>query len=264
MTAAILIPARYASSRYPGKPLAPLRGADGVAKPLIQRSWEAAVAVSGVAHVYVVTDDDRIADAARGFGAQVVMTPASCANGTERCAAALPALPDDVDVIVNLQGDAPLTPPHFIEALLAAMAQGAAMATPAIHAAGALHRRLVADQSAGRVGGTTAVRDRSGRALYFSKAVVPHVPPGRVGDLDVPVFFHVGAYAYTRDALGAYAAATPSVIEELEGLEQLRFLDINIPVTVVEVDANGYDIWELNNPEDVAVIEAALAKREIA
>ncbi len=242
-----------------------LRGAGGDEKTLIQRSWEAACAVDGAERVVVATDDDRIADAARGFGAEVTMTPANCANGTERCAATLKALGDDVDVIVNVQGDAPLTPPHFVEALLARMADPAVMmATPAIRTSGDTQRRLLADQDAGRVGGTTVVLDRDNFALYFSKAVIPHVPAARVGDPTLPIYFHVGAYAYTRAALECYAAAPVSSLEELEGLEQLRFLDLRVPVAVVEVDSRGADIWELNNPEDVAVIETALAARGIA
>lgn len=264
MTAAILIPARYASTRFPGKPLVELRGADGAPKPLIQRSWEAAMAVQGIASVHIATDDDRIADSARIFGANVIMTTSECANGTERCASALSALPSEVDIVINLQGDAPLTPPHFIDALLSSIRAGASMATPALHAAGKLHRRLLADQEAGRVGGTTVVCNQASQALYFSKSVVPHVPKARIGDPNVPIYVHIGAYAYSRDALTAYAAGEATVLEELEGLEQLRFLDLGIPVRVVEVDGRGYDIWELNNPEDVPLIESALARRGIA
>ena len=237
----------------------------GEEKPLIQRSWEAASAVAGVKRIVVATDDDRIADTARGFGADVVMTPESCANGTERCAAALELFGDDLDLIVNVQGDAPLTPPHFVEALIARMVdRSVMMATPAIRASGDTQRRLLADQAVGRVGGTTVALDRDHFALYFSKAVIPHVPPARVGDPTLPIYFHVGAYAYTRAALTHYAAACASPLEELEGLEQLRFLDLRVPVAVVEVDPRGADIWELNNPEDVPVIEAALAERGIA
>ena len=122
---------------------------------------------------------------------------------------------------------------------------------------------LFADQAAGRVGGTTVAVDGQGDALYFSKSVIPHVPPARVGDPGLPIFFHVGVYAYRPAALAAYAAAAPSALEELEGLEQLRFLDRRLPVRVIEVDAAGHDIWELNNPEDVPVIEAALKRRGI-
>lgn len=266
MTFAIVIPARFASQRYPGKPLVALRGCGGAAKPLVRRSWEAAMAVAGAARVVVATDDARIADAARGFGATVAMTPAACANGTERCAAALPMLGDDVDVIVNLQGDAPLTPAGFVDALVAALADDAAadVATPVLRADAALHRRLLADQRDGRVGGTTAVGDAAGHALYFSKAVIPHVPPERIDAPAAPVRLHVGVYAYRRAALLAYAAAPASALEESEGLEQLRFLDAGTKIRLVEVAAPGHDIWELNNPSDLPVIERALAARGIA
>lgn len=261
MTAAIVIPARYASTRYPGKPLVPLKGATGIAKPLIQRSWEAAMAVKGVSRVLVATDDGRIAAAARSFGAEVVMTPESCANGTERCAAALELLGADVDVIVNLQGDAPLTPPQFVEALLEAMTSpGATVATPALRTLPETRRRLLADQAAGRVGGTTVAIDSMGDALYFSKSVIPHVPAKVLDDSDLPFFLHVGVYAYRRASLIRYAAKPVSRLEGLEGLEQLRFLDARESVRMVQVTSD-HDIWELNNPEDVPVIEAALAQR---
>lgn len=114
---AILIPARHASQRFPGKPLAPLRGADGTARPLIERSWMAACAIADRAKVWVATDDDRIADAVHGFGGQVVMTPAACRNGTERCAAAIDSLGPVAPIVVNLQGDAPLTPDFVVRDL---------------------------------------------------------------------------------------------------------------------------------------------------
>ena len=263
MSAAIIVPARYASSRYPGKPLVPLKGAGGEAKPLIRRTWEAGRQVRGIDTLVIATDDARIADAARGFGAEVAMTPESCANGTERCAAALASLPDGVDIVVNLQGDAPLTPPHFLSALLDAMAADPTIqvATPAIRATPEVQRRLFADQAEGRVGGTTLATDSRGDALYFSKSVIPHIPQPRIGDPTLPVFLHVGVYAYRRDALAAYAAAPACELELLEGLEQIRFLDMRVPVRMVEVDPMGCDIWELNNPEDAAVIETALASR---
>jgi 3-deoxy-manno-octulosonate cytidylyltransferase (CMP-KDO synthetase) len=261
MRTAIVVPARYASTRYPGKPLVPLRGARGTHKSLIQRSWEAAMAVPGVDRVIVATDDDRIAEAARGFGAEVAMTPESCRNGTERCAAVLPAL-DGMDLVVNLQGDAPLTPPYFVSALMEKMAadDSVQMATPVLRADPVLHARLLEDQKAGRVGGTTAVVAANGDALYFSKAVIPHIPPARAGDPALPRFLHIGVYAYRPATLQAYAALPSSPLEELEGLEQLRFLEHGLPVRVVEVAAPGYDLWELNNPEDVPAVEAALAQ----
>ena len=262
MKAAIVVPARYASTRYPGKPLVPLTGAGGLSKPLIRRSWEAAIAVPGVARVVVATDDDRIASIARSFGADVAMTPETCRNGTERCAAVLAQL-GDVDVVVNLQGDAPLTPPGFVSALLDVMAADdtVQMATPGLRATPAIRRRLVGDQRAGRVGGTTVAVGQSGDALYFSKSVIPHLPDARIDDPDVPLFLHIGVYAYRPQALADYVAAEPTPLELLEGLEQLRFLERGKPVRLVEVPAPGYDLWELNNPEDVVPIEAALAAR---
>lgn len=261
---AIVIPARFASSRYPGKPLAPLRGASGIAKPLIQRSWEAASRVDGVEIVCVATDDDRIRSVAEGFGATVLMTPEACANGTERCAAALPALREDIGIVVNLQGDAPLTPAPFVQALVSHLQSHpqALVATPAIRCSPALYQRLVQDQRQGRVGGTTVVAASGGTALYFSKRVIPYVPAGPA-EADPPVWFHVGVYAYRRAALERYAALPVSELELLEGLEQLRFLDGGVPVAVVPVDPPGGDVWELNNPEDVAPIEALLRARGI-
>jgi 3-deoxy-manno-octulosonate cytidylyltransferase (CMP-KDO synthetase) len=261
-TAVIVVPARYASTRYPGKPLVPLRGAGGDPKPLIRRSWEAAQAVPGIARVVVATDDARIAQAARDFGAAVAMTPETSRNGTERCAAALAAI-GEADIIVNLQGDAPLTPPSFVSALIDAMTADPAIevATPALRVTPEIHRRLLADQREGRVGGTTAAISTDGDALYFSKSVIPHVPESAIGDPALPVFLHIGVYAYRRAALEAYAALPPTPLEALEGLEQLRFIEHGRRVRVVEVAAPGYDIWELNNPQDVAPIEAALAAR---
>ncbi|MEL7172064.1 MAG: NTP transferase domain-containing protein, partial [Pseudomonadota bacterium] len=116
----VVIPARHASSRYPGKPLVPLKGATGISKSLIHRAWEAACAVSGIDRVIVATDDGRIADAAARFGAEVAMTAPERRNGTERCAEVTEAL-GLAGIVVNLQGDAPLTPPWFVEELVAAM-----------------------------------------------------------------------------------------------------------------------------------------------
>ncbi|HWI85379.1 MAG TPA: manno-octulosonate cytidylyltransferase [Sphingomonas sp.] len=262
MTTGIVIPARYASTRYPGKPLVPLRGAGGASKPLIQRSWEAAIAVPGIAQILIATDDDRIAAVGRSFGADVAMTSSEARNGTERCAAALDAL-GDVDIVINLQGDAPLTPPRFVTALLTAMAADRSIdvATPGVRATPEIHRRLLADQQAGRVGGTTVAIGVNGDSLYFSKSVIPHVASSQVGDPALPIFLHIGVYAYRRAALQAYAGLPPTKLEMLEGLEQLRFVEHGRQVRVVEVDSPGYDIWELNNPQDVAPIEAALAAR---
>jgi 3-deoxy-manno-octulosonate cytidylyltransferase (CMP-KDO synthetase) len=258
---AVIIPARFASSRYPGKPLAMLRGASGEAKPLIRRSWEAAMRVPGVASVHIATDSAEIAEAARGFGAGVLMTSDRCRDGTERCAEALAALGEAVEMIVNLQGDAPLTPPGYVTALIEAMLgpQRPAMVTPAVRIDAAHARKLQADAARGIVGGTSVVSDAAGRALYFSKQLIPYFAEAALAEGRSPVRLHLGVYAYTPAALRAYVEAAPSELELLEGLEQLRFLDRGIPVRVVEVSPPGWEMWELNNPSDIAPIEAALA-----
>lgn len=261
MHTVIAIPARYESSRFPGKPLAPLKGADGVARTLIERSWRAAMAVPGVGRVLVATDDARIAEHAAGFGAAVAMTSSTCRNGTERCAEVLGQLDAEPDLIVNLQGDAPLTPPEFVSALIGAMAArpDAAVATPVLRCDAEALLRFREDRHAGRVGGTTAVFDRAGRALYFSKEVIPFSDPIDPALGPVPVFHHVGLYAYRPAALRAYAGWQPGVLETLEGLEQLRFLENGTPVLCVEVEAKGRVFWELNNPIDIGRIEAAMS-----
>lgn len=265
MPVLLVIPARYASTRYPGKPLVGLRGATGMEKTLIERSHAAALQVAGIDRVIIATDDERIASHARGFGAEVVMTPVSCRNGTERCAAVAEALPE-YDLIVNLQGDAPLTPPWFIEALVAAAQADstAAAATPVLRCDGPALAGFLEDRRAGRVGGTTAVFDVRGHALYFSKEVIPFTGrPLRTGE-EIPVFHHVGVYAYRRTALLRYAALPEGVLERWEGLEQLRFLENGLGIRCVSVEAHGRTFWELNNPEDVPKIEKALMELGIA
>jgi len=258
MKTLIAIPARYASTRYPGKPLVSLRGPDGE-KTLIRRSWEAAMAVQGIDRVVVATDDARIADHAAGFGAEVVMTSSDARNGTERCAEVSAQLPG-FDVVVNLQGDAPLTPTWFVEDLLRGLATdpGAEIATPVLRCDGRAVSGFLADRRAGRVGGTTAVFGAGGRGLYFSKEVIPYTGRDYAPDEPTPVFHHVGVYAYRPAALSAYPSWPIGPLEMLEGLEQLRFLENGRAVLCVEVQARGRQFWELNNPSDVPVIERML------
>ncbi len=260
MKTIILIPARFASTRYPGKPLVALRGAGGAAKPLIQRSHEAAMRVPGVSAVHVITDDQRIRDTAEGFGASVMMTSEAARNGTERCAEAAGRLVD-ADLVINLQGDALLTPPGFITALIDHMAAhpGAEVATPAMRQRSSEVRALQAEEAQGRVGGTSVVTGNDGHALYFSKKLIPYLPKHALDGELSPVRLHIGIYAYRRQALDTYVATPVSELEELEGLEQLRFLAAGIPIDVVEVETPPFVLRELNNPEDVAPIEDALA-----
>lgn len=266
MPVLLVIPARYASSRYPGKPLVELRGMDGVEKSLIRRSWEAAMAVPGIDRVVVATDDARIERHARQFGAEVVMTSVEARNGTERCAEAHAVLGGGYDVVVNLQGDAPLTPPWFVTDLLSGLAADptADAATPVLLCTGAMRQALLDDRAAGRVGGTTAVFGSDGAGLYFSKEVIPFCADAFAPEAPTPVFHHVGVYAYRAEALSAYATWAPGRLEMLEGLEQLRFLENAHRMKCVQVDARGREFWELNNPEDVARLEQMMRSMSIS
>ena len=262
MSVVIVIPARFASTRYPGKPLAMLKGATGQSLSLIERSWRAAQEVSGIDRVVVATDDDRIRDAAQVFGAEVVMTSPECRNGTERCAEAVANMGISPEIVVNLQGDAPLTPAWFIEDLVAGLrADGDAdLATPVLQTSGRMRADLLADRAAGRVGGTTAVFGAQMQGLYFTKEVIPYAGRDFAPDEITPVFHHVGVYAYRPAALAAYPTWPEGRLEKLEGLEQLRFLENGRRLLCVEVEARGRQFWELNNPEDIPRIESMLAE----
>jgi 3-deoxy-manno-octulosonate cytidylyltransferase (CMP-KDO synthetase) len=137
------------------------------------------------------------------------------------------------------------------------------LATPAVRCSASVYEHLSADARAGLVGGTTAVFNRDSRALYFSKQILPYLPAGAIGGEFVPVHLHLGMYAYRPEALAAYRRAPASELEHLEGLEQLRFLDLGIPVSVVQLDPLSWDSIELNNPSDVPAIERVLAQRGI-
>lgn len=244
----IVIPARRASQRFPGKPLVPLRGPGGVSKPLIQWSWEAAMRAADLAEVVVATDDAEIAEVVEGFGGRAVMTSAQARNGTERCAEALVVLGGDPGLVINLQGDSPLVRRSDVAALIRAW-RGEPVLTPYLTCDPETQARILGDSAAGRVGGTTVVADVHGNALYFSKRPIPCTPPLKL---------HIGLYAYTPEALRSYAGWAPTPLEAAEGLEQLRFLEHGVPIRLVEVAAPRAGFWEVNNPEDVSQVERAI------
>jgi 3-deoxy-manno-octulosonate cytidylyltransferase (CMP-KDO synthetase) len=261
---AVIIPARFGSTRYPGKPLAMLTGADGRARTLIERSWRAACSVAGADGVWVATDDLRVAGVVRGFGGQVVMTSADCRNGTERCAQAARLLGLTHEIIVNFQGDAPLTPAHVVSGVVEALARDrqAGMATAAMRCCARTYAHMRQEAAQGRTGGVSVVVDGRDHALYFSRRIVPFVPE-HVVDAHRQVRLHLGLYAYRAQALAEYARGAPSVLEEMEGLEQLRCLDRGIGVRVATFEP-GAPMVELNNPQDVAVIEDLLVLRGVS
>ncbi|MES2491947.1 MAG: 3-deoxy-manno-octulosonate cytidylyltransferase [Pseudomonadota bacterium] len=256
----VIIPARFASVRFPGKPLFRLTSSEGISRPLVEWTWRAAVAAVGSPATCIATDDERIADAARAFGARVVLTDRDLRNGTERCAAAVAALGQTPSVVVNLQGDSPLIPPQFITAVLAAFGQPAVqVATPFVECDAAMMALIHADHAAGRVGGTCVVARDDGTAAYFSKYPIPHG-----ASAECPLKLHLGLYAFRPAALAAYAALPPGALEHAEGLEQLRFLEAGWPIQLVKVPRPRDGMWEINNPEDVAIVEPRLPLSHIA
>ena len=194
------------------------------------------------------------------------MTSPDRENGTSRCAEAAARIAPEIDIIVNLQGDAPLSPAFVVTDLVNALAAepDVIMATPAVRCSRNSYDHLMADRAAGRVGGTTVVIGQGDRAIYFSKEVLPFLPPTAASQRVPPVHLHLGLYAYRRAALERYVAAPMCELEELEGLEQLRFLDLGLPVRVVRIDELAWDSIELNNPNDTTIIERVLRERGIA
>jgi 3-deoxy-manno-octulosonate cytidylyltransferase (CMP-KDO synthetase) len=250
----VVVPARYGSTRLPGKALLPLAG-----KPLIQWVYERAQR-SGAQQVIVATDDERIARAARGFGAEVRMTASTHASGTDRIAeVARTEQWADSDIVVNVQGDEPLMPEALIDqvaALLAAHAGTdiATLAAPLASVAALLDPNVV-----------KVVSDLQQRALYFSRAPIPWSRDAAPAGLASQVSYagarrHLGIYAYRVAALQRLAALPPSALELREQLEQLRALEHGMDIRVADaLVAPGADV---NTAADLAAMEAQLtAKR---
>lgn len=254
MRTVIIIPARFASTRLPGKPLMMIAGMS-----LLQRTWSLAKAVKHVDAVYIATDDERIKQHAEGFGAEVLMTPVEAINGTERVFFAASALSPKPEVILNLQGDAVLTPPWVMQALVDAMRADNTIgfATTATQLTAKQYQLMVFSKQNGAVGGTTVVFDKQHNALYFSKSLIPFIRQST--DELMPVFRHIGLYVYRYPILQQYIALEPTSLEQAEGIEALRALENGIPIKVVEVDYRGRTHWAVDSQADVVQVEKLIA-----
>ncbi len=253
MSAAIVIPARYASSRFPGKPLCPVAGT-----PMLERVWRIAKSVRQASRVVVATDDERILSYASRFDAEAVMTSPDCTNGTERVHDAVARAAILEDIVLNLQGDALLTPPWVLEAMIDEMILDKTpdIVTPAVLLDGPALEEFIAQKKATPASGTTVVFDRKRNALYFSKAVIPYMRnAGHAG-----IYRHIGLYGYRKAALARYVELAPTPLEQTEGLEQLRALENGMPVRVAIVDYKGRTHWSIDAPEDVAVAERIIER----
>jgi 3-deoxy-manno-octulosonate cytidylyltransferase (CMP-KDO synthetase) len=210
--AVVVIPARMASTRLPGKPLLRRTG-----KYLVQHTWEQARRVRGASAVVVATDDQRVADAVRGFGGEAVMTSPDCPSGTDRVAEAVAERTEDL--VVNVQGDEPEFDVASVEALLEAMRGDPSLPLGTLAV-------VASDEERERPSAVKVVVDREGDALYFSRSAIPFHRDLRPGETPVPpVLRHVGIYVFRREAVRAFARLSPTPLEQAEKLEQLRALE---------------------------------------
>jgi len=237
----VVIPARYAATRLPGKPLVSLAG-----KPMVQRVYERAKQAQTVQRVFVATDDQRILDVVAGFGGEARMTRTDHRTGTERIAEVAASV--EGDVFVNVQGDEPLIDPSSIDTAVAALleepaAQIATVATPIRHAGDIMDPNVV-----------KTVLDFEENALYFSRAPIPWVRDTQQ-KVHVKYWKHLGLYVFQRDALLEYPTLPQGELEKIEQLEQLRWMENGWKIRVAEV---AHDAVSVDVPEDVARVEKLL------
>ncbi|WP_374408352.1 manno-octulosonate cytidylyltransferase [Pelagerythrobacter sp.] len=258
----IVIPARYGSTRLPGKPLVPIAG-----RTLLERVLANAVEaarLAGECAVIVATDDTRIADHAEALGAQTVLTDPTLDSGSARARAAAHRQASLPERVVCLQGDAPFIAPQVVARMIETLRQGDAdVATPVYPLDWDRLDRLRAHKRTTPFSGTTCLRAADGRALWFSKRILPAIRDEAVlreRQAMSPVWQHLGLYAYTMQALDWFAAASPGTYEVLEGLEQLRFLENGRAIATVPVDPPEHALSGIDTPADVALAEEAIAR----
>lgn len=241
----VFIPARFASSRLPGKPLQLIAG-----QPMIQRVYERIAQASNVAGIYVATDDERIAEVVQAFGGQAVMTPAELESGTDRIAKAAQqlGLPDN-SLIVNVQGDQPLIHPSSIDAVIAPFLEPDYDGSFEMSS---LSYKIVEPEEIHNSQDVKLVTDLKGFALYFSRAAIPYGRDTATHDY----YKHLGVYAYTKRFLEVFKNLPPSRLESIEKLEQLRVLEQGYKIKIMpsKYDSPGVDV-----PGDVERLEALIA-----
>ncbi len=244
LTAVAIIPARYDSSRFPGKPLAQING-----KPMIEYVWRAAMQAESLSAVYIATDDERIRACAAGFGAQVLKPHGAFASGTDRIIGALALLDAPADIVVNIQGDEPLLRGGLVDELVHALADRpeADVSTPV--------RRIVSAADIEHPAIVKVARAADGRALYFSRSPIPF---RRDADQAVDYFQHIGLYAYRRRALERFGSLSTSPLERAEQLEQLRLMEDGAHYYCIECTD---ELYAVDQPEDVRRVEEILTRR---
>ena len=233
-----VIPARYASSRFPGKALVPIAG-----KTMLQHVWERASQARYLTDLMVATDDDRIRDAAVSFKARVMMTRSDHASGTDRAAEVASA--SDAELIVNIQGDEPMIDPAAIDAAVLGILDDDRVAM------GTLKKRIEREAEIADPNVVKVVTDAHGDAIYFSRSAIPYVRDS--GRESTAYFKHIGLYVYRREFLLAYPDLPVGPLEKAERLEQLRALENGHRIRVVETE---YESLGVDTPEDWARVAA--------
>ncbi len=265
---AIAIPARWASTRFPGKPLAKIAGKSMLAR-VVALAHEAASGIKNV-DIFVTTEDIRIAEHAAEIGVECYITPDTCATGSDRVLAALEYVKERPDFVLNLQGDAPFTPISAIRNLIQAYRDN-----PELKVVTPIHQlswddldRLRISKKTTPFSGTTAVIDAHGKALWFSKAIIPAIRKEaeiRSKNPISPIYQHIGLYGFRTDILEKFCTLPHGTYELLEGLEQLRFLEHGITIQTVMIDLdNGLIQSGIDSPEDLERAEQILATQENA
>ncbi|HET7219212.1 MAG TPA: 3-deoxy-manno-octulosonate cytidylyltransferase [Vicinamibacterales bacterium] len=244
-TAVAIIPARYQSTRLPGKALADIAG-----RPMIEHVYRRASAARSLSSVIVATDDERIAAAVKAFGGDVRMTSRDHQSGTDRLAEIATTL--TCDLIVNVQGDEPLIEPAMIDEAVAPFADDPALRMST------LRKRIETDSEHENPNVTKVVVDLEGFALYFSRLPIPYTRPGNP---PAPAWRHVGLYVYRRDCLLALSKLAPSALEQAEALEQLRALEHGIRIKAIETH---YDSIGVDTPVDLERVRKILAGSGVA
>ncbi|MES3151419.1 3-deoxy-manno-octulosonate cytidylyltransferase [Sphingomonas faeni] len=257
----LVIPARGGSTRLPMKPLRSIAGIS-----LLHRTIglaRRAVALLDDASLVVATDDAAIAAHAGAIGCDAIMTDAAISSGSGRALAAALTIAQRPDIVVNLQGDAPFQSPLAVSAVIAALARGDAdVATPVVRLDWPALDALRRHKQDTPFSGTTCVRAADGRGLWFSKQILPAMrdEAGLRAEPVSPVWRHIGLYAYRLTALEAFEAAPQTELERLEGLEQLRLLELGLTIETVEVAPARFDISGIDTEADIVRAEALIAE----
>ncbi len=264
MTIAIIIPARYGSTRFPGKPLVNIAG-----RSMLRRVIDVArKAASGLDNIEIVvaTEDQHIADHAEEADVRGIITSDTCRTGSDRVLEAARLLDTQPDIVINLQGDAPMTPPHFVRAVIDALThENIGVATPVYRLSWARLDALRDNKKTIPFTGTTAIIDEDGYARWFSKQIIPAIRKEnnlRMSERFSPVYQHIGLYGYSLEALEKFCALNEGVYEKLEGLEQLRMLENGMLIKAVEVEVSeGTLLSGIDSPEDIKRAEAYFEKK---